>query len=88
MKGTPIRRAGNEGIVLGNNTESAIIRANFVDRSGESGILISEPSTIVNGNTSNRNGEWGIDSASAAGSGNKARGNGQAQQCNPASLCD
>lgn len=85
--GNRILFAKFNGMYVFNNTE-AVLRRNVVKRSESDGIHVEDDDTLIEDNRAIRNGQQGIDSTSANGSGNIARHNGLQPQCTPSSLCD
>ncbi len=90
----------NANVLLGNgdgifisNLESNFsypdfLRDNVVKRSTFDGILVHDSEIAIERNQAIANGRYGISSASSNGGDNVARRNGEAPQCQPASLCE
>ena len=69
------------GIYVEDSSDGALVEANTSHANGAHGILVEDTDTQINDNVANRNRVLGISSVSANGSGNKAKDNGDPQQC-------
>jgi Right handed beta helix region len=82
-----VRATDGSGILAGAMSTGVVVRGNLVRRANLDGITINDDDALIEGNTANRNIDYGIESVSANGSGNVAKHNGNPAQCTPASLC-
>lgn len=85
VSGNEVTRSRRSGIRF---EGGGLIVENRVTRSGDHGILVKSDSPDIVENVANRNGKLGIKSESSDGGDNRARHNGNHDQCSPSSLCD
>jgi nitrous oxidase accessory protein NosD len=71
------------GIMVASQASDTLLSRNSANRNGADGIFVGDPTAVVDHNTANYNGEFGIEAVPGVidGGGNRAFGNGNPLQC-------
>jgi parallel beta-helix repeat protein len=81
--GNTVAESAADGMLVEAGSSGNVIAQNVANRNRDDGIDVNDPATTITQNIANQNGSYGIEAVAGVidGGGNRARGNGNPDQC-------